>query len=205
MKLIFCLCCLLFLPVVQAKEKAATLNKEFVVDSISVEMKNINDVGMVFVSHQDGSLALAGQAAWGIGFTGLAGKAEVDLAPFLKRGENFVVFVLWNKPGKSIETKYYTKTFMDKWSYEVALYGDGTNIFHQSDEGAGDSGVVYYFAFNVDSYIFGGYEISGASKDQLSKVAARLEGITRDLKNKTAPEGNTDIASMLSVALTGGG
>jgi hypothetical protein len=195
-----------FLPAAQAKDNVFTINREFRVKEITVDLKNINDVGLVFVSHADGSLALAGQASFGLSLSGLAGKGEIDLAPFLESGNNFVLFVLWNKQGKTIDTEYYKKTFMDKWSYEISLYGDGTNIFRQADEGTGNTGVVASFFFNVDKR-GSGYEVSGATDGQRYKAFTRLNKINitlRDNKNKPAPESTTDIASTVSVALTGG-
>lgn len=192
-----------FLPLAHAKDKATTLNREFTVKSVLVEMKNINDLGLVFVSREDGSLVLAGQAAWGLSLTGLAGKAEIELEDFIKDGENVVLFVLWNKPGKKIDTEYYKRSFMEKWSYEISLYGDGTNLFHQLDDGTSSPGVAYHFAFNVDKH-GSSYEVSGANSGQLSRIAGILSKVNNALQSKSIPDNNTDIASMVSVALAGG-
>lgn len=205
MKLFLCLLVFIaFLPVAQAKDKASTINREFTVKTLTLDMKDINDVGLVFVSNtDDGKLLLAGQAEYGLSLTGLAGKGEVDLTPFLKGNENFVVFVLWNKPGKTIDTKYYKKTLMNKWGYEIALYGDGTNLFRQFDTGEGNIGVVYYFAINIDKN-YSGFEVSGATSKQLAKLTGIVSDFNNGLQTNPAPENNADIAAMLSVALTGG-
>lgn len=197
---VFFMAILLSLSVVQAKNKATTLNRDFTVNTVSVEMKNINDVGLIFVSHEDETISLAGQAAWTLV---LAGKEEIELDKSLEDGHNFVIFVLWNKQGKSIDTSFYKKSFLDKWSYDFSLFGDGTSMFHQADEGNSGVGVAYYLAFNVYKNS-SGYQVSNADGDQLSKVAARIGKINNKLQSKPAPESNSDIASMLSVALTGG-
>lgn len=199
----FLLFAVLFVSVAHAEEKAVTLSREFTVKTVSVDMQNINDVGLIFVSHEDASLVLVGQVSWGLGITGLAGKGEFDLLPFMEEGNNFVLFVLWNKQGKTIDTKFYKSTLMEKWSYEFSIYGDGTNLFRQKDQGSAGVGIVHYFVFNVDKH-GNNYAISAADSEQLSKAAYKLNKLNSDLQTKKIPEGNADIASMLSVALTGG-
>lgn len=115
------------------------------------------------------------------------------------------MFVLWNKQGKNIDTQIYKNTFLNGWGYEVAVYGDGTNIFHQSDKGTSDVAVVASFCFNADKN-GGGYDISGATGEQMHKAATRLSKLNHSLREnkKPAPESSSDIASMVSVALTGG-
>lgn len=44
-----------FLPVAEAKDNIFTINRDFRVKSVAVELKSINDVGLIYVSHEDGA------------------------------------------------------------------------------------------------------------------------------------------------------
>jgi hypothetical protein len=84
-------------------------DKTFEVSSLSVAIKNINDVGLVFVRHDKGKVNIASLASW----AGIAGSDETELDKYMDEGDNLLIFVLWNKQGKAIDVPYIN----------LALYG----------------------------------------------------------------------------------
>jgi hypothetical protein len=172
-------------------------DKTFEVSSLSVAIKNINDVGLVFVRHDKGKVNIASLASW----AGIAGSDETELDKYMDEGDNLLIFVLWNKQGKAIDVPYinFKKSFLDSWSFEFSLFGDGTNLFHQAQEGKGGNGVAHFEAFNVEK---SGqiYRVSPASMLQIGAIHQALDRINEDLKRYPIPENDSDIATFVSVA-----
>ena len=124
----------------EEQQNTGVEGKTFKVKKISIELKNINDFGFVFVIDESDTPNLAGSSEQTIGLTG---SETIELAPYLKSGRNLLVFALWNKEGKTIDAKFYKKTFLDGWSFDYTLIGDGTNLYHLYDKKAGAVGVAY--------------------------------------------------------------
>lgn len=172
-------------------------DKIFKVSSLSVAIKNINDVGLVFVRHGKGRVNFVSQASW----TGIAGSDEKELDKYMDEGDNLLIFVLWNKKGKEIEIPFTNikKTFLDSWSFDFSLFGDGTNLFHEAKEDKGGNGVMYFEAFNIEK-TGKAYRVSPASSLQGVFIHNALDNINKDLKLSRIPENDSEIATAVSVA-----
>lgn len=180
----------------QAGAESTIEDKVFKVSSLSVAIKKINDLGLVFVRHDKGKVNIVSQAAWTLG---LAGSDETELDGYLDEGSNLIIFVLWNKQGKEINTSFFKQSFLDSWSFDFSLFGDSTNLFHQAKEGKGGNGVAYFDAFNVDKS-GGTYLVSPATSWQVMLIHDALDRINKDLKRYPVPEKDSDIATFVSVA-----
>lgn len=78
-------------------------DKVFKVSTLTVSIKDINDVGLVFVRHGKGKVNIVSQAAWTYGLTG---SDETKLDEHMDEGDNLLIFVLWNKQGKAVDVPY---------------------------------------------------------------------------------------------------
>jgi hypothetical protein len=182
----------------QAGAESTIEDKVFRVSTLSVSIKNINDLGLVFVRHGKGKVNIVTQAAWMLGITG---SNETELDKYIDEGDNLLIFVLWNKQGKEINNFFVKKKLLDNWSFDFSLFGDGTNLFHQAKEGNGGGGVAYFEAFNVEK---SGqtYRVSPATSWQVMFIHNALDDINKDLQRYPIPEKDADIASFVSVAFS---
>jgi hypothetical protein len=182
----------------QAGAESTIEDKVFKVSTLSVSIKNINDLGLVFVRHGKSKVNIVSQAAWTLGITG---SNETELDKYMDEGDNLLIFVLWNKQGKEINNFFVKKKLLDNWSFDFSLFGDGTNLFHQAKEGNGGNGVAYFEAFNVEK---SGqtYRISPATSWQVMFIHNALDDINKDLQRYPIPEKDADIASFVSVAFS---
>jgi hypothetical protein len=173
-------------------------DKVFKVSTLTVSIKDINDVGLVFVRHGKGKVNIVSQGSWTYGLTG---SDESKLDEYMDEGDNLLIFVLWNKQGKALDVPYINlkQSFLDSWSYDFSLFGDGTNLFHQTAQGKGGNGVVHFEAFNVEK-TGKTYRVSPASSFQVAAIHYAIDSIHEDLKRSRTPENDSDIATFVSVA-----
>lgn len=173
-------------------------DKVFRVSTLTVSIKDINDVGLVFVRHDNGKVNIVSQAA---STYEIAGSNETELDNYMDEGDNLLIFVLWNKQGKTVNIPYtkFKQNFLDSWSFDFSLFGDNTNLFHSTEQSKGGTGVVYFEAFNVEK---SGtiYRVSPASNFQVVRIHYAIDRINEDLKRSRIPESDSDIATFVSVA-----
>lgn len=119
--------------------------RTFEAKKISVELSNINDVGFLFVANFN-NVTIADIAEQTLG---MSGSSSTELEPYLKQGDNILIFALWNKAGKSLNLKYWEKTFLSGYSYKYSLIADGTTLYKLEGDKEGKAGVAYWNAFFV--------------------------------------------------------
>jgi hypothetical protein len=120
--------------------------KTFEAKKLSVELNNINDAGFLLVIDPNGQVTIADSAEQTLG---MSGSSSTELEPFLKEGSNVLIFALWNKEGKSLDLKYWEKTFLSGYSYKYSLIADGTTLYKLEGDKSGKAGVAYWNAFFI--------------------------------------------------------
>jgi hypothetical protein len=181
-------------PVIQPKERTLIKGKEFLVSELTAKMGKIDDIGLVFVRHSDGSIVLAQSAAWKYG---LAGSASGSLNPYLGSGTNLVIFALYNHKGK----KVLFQEVLNSWSYEFSLFADSTAIFMNSDKGKQlANGVMSWLVFSVTSS-GNRFIVSRASESELSRLKPAFKRINADFIKHSDFENVADISSAIAVGI----
>ncbi len=105
-------------------------------DELRATMSNVDDVGLVIVWNGHGA-ETALQCEWTSG--GNHGSASGDLGPHLTKGDNYIVFVLYNKV-------YDGGPFGGgKWSYRFSLSKNGSSIWSSSNHVRNNSREIKYW------------------------------------------------------------
>lgn len=177
------------------ESKPIVSGKDFEVSEVSAKMGGIDDIGLLFVRRPDGSVVLAQSAVWKYG---LAGSASGSLTKYLESGNNLIVFALYSHKAKKLP---FGKFVLDKWSYSLSLFGDGTAIWNDSDKGSQvENGVVSWSAFSVvksgDSLV-----ISRASNNQRAMLKPAFNKINSDFLKHPVSEDITDISNAVAVGI----
>lgn len=173
--------------------------KDFVVKNIAVKMGKIDDIGLLFVRHSDGNLVLAQSAAWKYG---VSGSASGSINQYLNSGTNLVIFALYNHKAKSLP---FGQSVLSKWSYEFSLFGDGTAIFNDTEEGKQlQNGVVSWKAFSVASNGNGQFIVSKPSDSQLAMLKPAFSNINADFIRHPVSDNVADISAAIAVGIRTG-
>lgn len=183
---------------VRADEPAhsAAWGKSFTIKKLSVSLKNINDIGMLFIERPYADIELIDLAEWNLG---ISGAAEIDLFPYIGLGDNTLVFILWNKEGKKLDTPIYSKSFLSGWSFDYTLIGDGTSLFHETGGEEGKAGIAYWNVFFIHSN-GDEYTLEPANAATVAHLANKIEEISTEpnIKNQ---EKSVNIAANIAIRL----
>lgn len=185
--------------IIQPSHKTTVTGKDFTVSEIATKMSKIDDIGLVFVRHADGSVVLAQSAAWKYG---VSGSADSSLNQYLESGTNLVIFALYNHKAKKL---IFNQSILSAWRFNFSLFGDGTAIFTNSNEGKADeNGVMSWTAFNVENSGNGQFIVSKASDNQMAMLEPAFRQINADFLKHTISDDVADISSEIAVGIRTG-
>ncbi len=111
-------------------------------DSIRARMSDVDDMGLVIVWNGHGA-ETALQCEWTSG--GNHGVAAGELGPYLTLGDNYIMFVLYNRV-------YRGGLFFSggKWSYRFSLAKNGETVWSSSNHvGQNDAEIKYWKVFKA--------------------------------------------------------
>jgi hypothetical protein len=172
--------------------------KIFNAKKLTVELKNINDIGMIFVIDESGGIEEAGSTEQTLG---IAGTETIELEPYLKTGRNLLIFALWNKDGKKLDLKYWQKSFLEGYSYDYSLIGDGTTLYKlQGNKKTGGAGVVYWNAFTIDKD-GDNLTIRPAPRGEIERIKRAMSHASTTTALTTSDAKMANITSNIAIAL----
>lgn len=147
-------------------------------DSIVVEMSHIDDIGLVIVWNGDGAETVS-KCEWSGGNHGYDKK---NISNYLTKGTNYIMFVLYNKV-------YQGGLFFagGKWSYDFALYKNGSSIWSKSGyRRENDAEVKYWKVIKADVSSSGKVSLTDSiRKKELKILREGLGEVERKLYNGT--------------------
>ena len=181
----------------ETEQNTGVDGKSFNVKKINIELKNINDIGLIFLIDENDNVALVASPEQTLG---LAGSETIELEPYLKLGQNLLVFALWNKGGTNIDLKYWNKTFLNSWSFDYTLIGDGTTLYKLHDSKEGKEGITYWNAFLVDSD-GATLTLRPIAKSNIPKIKQAMQQATNTIKSIKTDLKTSDIASNIAISL----
>lgn len=119
-------------------------NKVHVNDRIFASMSGVDDIGLVIVWNGHGAETVL-KCSWA---GGVAGSASGDIASFLTKGDNYIIYVCYNRV-------YHGGFFFagGKWAYSFSISKNGNTFWEKSDYRRENDAAIKYWKVikaNVD-------------------------------------------------------
>lgn len=153
-------------------------------DRISGRMSNVDDVGLVVIWNGRG-VETALQCAWSSG--GDHGSESGDLQAHLTAGDNYIIFILYNKV---YEEMFFFKG--GKWSYSFALEKNDRTLWTSSDHVKNNSRGVKYSKAHKATVSQSGYvtisdDIDSAAMTTIREIVRLAESALNSSSGNARP------------------
>lgn len=141
------------------------------VRSLTMNLSNIDDLGLVMVIPPSGKAVMAAGTEWSTANQG--GSAKADIASHLATGRNTVVFVLHNK---------HWIFGVSNWAFNASLSGDGRVLWQDSrPKRKGGVGIQYWKAFTAIRHKDGSIAVEAASPEVIRELEPRIAALNGEL------------------------